>query len=177
MVGVVGSAEVRSYDGFDDLFREEFSAVVHAAYLITGNRATATEIAQDAFTEAVVRWRKIQNYDRPGAWVRRSAIRKAVKVRQRDERRRRLSIEASKPDVQQFSDDSVGRIGPILAVLSPKQRAMVVLHYIDGLAVHEAADIVGCRPATASVHLHRARERLAKQYGDETNLGKVIIDA
>ena len=54
-----------------------------------------------------------------------------------------------------------------LQQLSPTQRAAVVLHYFDDLPVAEVAEALGCKPATASVHLHRARARLAELLGEQ----------
>jgi RNA polymerase sigma-70 factor (ECF subfamily) len=42
------------------------------------------------------------------------------------------------------------------------QRAAVVLHYLEDLPTDEVARALGCRPATARVHLHRARIRLGE---------------
>jgi RNA polymerase sigma factor (sigma-70 family) len=50
--------------------------------------------------------------------------------------------------------------------LSPAQRAAIVLHYFEDRPVSEVADLLGCKPATASVHLHRARVRLAELLGE-----------
>ncbi len=144
-------------EGFDDLFHEEQDAILRAAYLVTGNQAIAAEVAQDAFAQAIVHWDKIRHYDRPGAWIRRVAIRQAVRIRRRDGRRYKLMIEASVTKPQRRSSDPSDRLEAALGVLTPKQRAMIVLHYFDDLPVNEAAEILGCRPATASVHLHRAR--------------------
>jgi RNA polymerase sigma factor (sigma-70 family) len=41
------------------------------------------------------------------------------------------------------------------------------LYYLDDMPVSEVADIVGCSESTVSVHLHRARHRLAEIVGEE----------
>lgn len=159
----------RALDGFDQLFAEEYDAVVSAAYQVTGHRAIATEVTQDAFAEGFARWRKVNRYDRPGAWVRRVAIRNAVKVRDRDRRRIELMVEAA-ADLPPRQDHGLTLdLELALDTLSPHQRAMVVLHYFEDLPVDEAAAVLGYKPATASVHLHRARGRLATALaGEET---------
>jgi DNA-directed RNA polymerase specialized sigma24 family protein len=45
----------------------------------------------------------------------------------------------------------------------------VVLFYLHDLTTEEVADVLGCRPATARVHLHHARTALAKLLREETN--------
>jgi DNA-directed RNA polymerase specialized sigma24 family protein len=37
----------------------------------------------------------------------------------------------------------------------------VVLFYFEDRSVNEIADLLGCAPGTARVHLHQARRRLA----------------
>ena len=56
--------------------------------------------------------------------------------------------------------------------LPPRQRAVVALYYLEDMSVSEVADIVGCSQSTVSVHLHRARHRLAEIVGEgvETNV-------
>src|SRR6476661_9829005 len=75
---------------FDALFRREFGAITRTAYLVVGDWEVAREIAQDAFVQVLRHWRKVQEMESPGGWVRRVAIRDAVRSRRRDARGRRL---------------------------------------------------------------------------------------
>lgn len=156
--------------GFDEVFRSEFPAIVRAAFLVTGDQETAKEVAQDAFAEAFARWRRVSRYDRPGAWIRRVAIRSAVRVRERDRRREELSAQTvPRPGTSEPADLSAA-----LDALSAKQRAVVVLHYFEGLSVEETADVLDCEPSTASVHLHRARRRMADVLGETEETADAI---
>lgn len=49
------------------------------------------------------------------------------------------------------------------------QRTAVVLFYFEDRPVAEIADLLGCAPATARVHLHKARRRLAATLGGEVD--------
>lgn len=151
-------------DDYERVFRAEHDAIVRTAYLVTGDRETAREVAQDAFAELHRHWRKVRGYDKPGAWLRRVAIRRAVRVR----RTRTRWGEAPLPD-DLPAPVTPGLDAELLASLrrlSPAQRAAVVLHYFEDRPVSEVADLLGCKPATASVHLHRARVRLAELLGE-----------
>jgi RNA polymerase sigma factor (sigma-70 family) len=44
---------------------------------------------------------------------------------------------------------------------------VIALYYLEDMSVSEVADIVGCSTSTVSVHLHRARHRLAEIVGEE----------
>jgi RNA polymerase sigma-70 factor (sigma-E family) len=149
---------------FSWMFREEYPAVVRTAYLILGDRAAAEDVAQEAFIRLYARWAKISKYERPGAWVRRVAIRLAGRAR----RARRITFALSENHV-------AGQVVPpdpdlqrALLALPPSQRAAVVLHYLEGRPVAEVGSILGCATATAKVHLHRARKRLGALLGEET---------
>ena len=72
---------------FEELFDAEFPAVVRAAFVVCQDLGRAEDLAQEAFLELLRHWRRVSRYDRPGAWVRRVAIRKAVQVTKREARR------------------------------------------------------------------------------------------
>src|SRR5437870_12188450 len=76
---------------FDALFRREFGPITRTAYLIVGDWEVAREIAQDAFVQVLKHWKKVQEMESPGGWVRRGAIRDAGRSRGRDARGRTSS--------------------------------------------------------------------------------------
>jgi len=145
---------------FDDVFRDDYRDVVRVVAPIVGSVADGEAVAQDAFLKAFVRWRRVGGYDRPGAWVRRVAIRDAVRFAER--RRRRPSPDA--PPGADLEQAAVARLdlARALGLLSPRQRACVVLHHLTDLPVAEVADALGCAEPTVRVHLHRARAVLAR---------------
>src|SRR4051794_39382461 len=119
----------------------------------------AKEVTQDAFVALLRAWRKVSRYERPGAWVRRVAIRLAVRAVRRHEHRARGERWAAEPAGPTSSRDldvwDAGRSLPA------RQRAAVVLFYFEDRPVVEVADMLGCSPQTARVHLFRARKRLS----------------
>ena len=60
-VSVVAPARTTS---FDDFYRQHGRAVVGLAFSLTADWAVAEEIAQDAFVQAYVRWRQLQDHPR-----------------------------------------------------------------------------------------------------------------
>ena len=149
---------------YDLLFSVEFPAIMRTVYLILHDLDRAEDIAQDAFVQLLKHWRKVSRYDRPGAWVRRVAIRLAMDSMRRERLRSVLerSIEPA-PDPVPADVDVLGAIRD----LSGMQKAAVVLFYFEDRPVTEIADILGCSDSTARVHLHRARQHLAAVLGEE----------
>jgi RNA polymerase sigma-70 factor (ECF subfamily) len=62
---------------------------------------------------------------------------------------------------------ALARVWDAAAGLSPQQRAVLVLHVQEELAMSEVADVMGCAEATARVHLHRALTALRATLGKE----------
>ena len=150
-------------DGFDGLFRREFAPICRTAYLIVGDWEVAREITQDAFVKALRHWRRVSGLDRPGAWVRRVAIRDAVRAR-RKESRQRTAIPA---DASTDLDHDMVDVQRALLELPGRQRAAVVLHYLDDRPVAEVAALLGCSEGTVKTHLARARIALGARLGEE----------
>jgi len=146
--------------GFDEIFVAEFAAVERTVFLVVHDRELAKEVTQDAFVALLGAWRKVSRYDRPGAWVRRVAIRLAIRALRKNESRSRAERQASEPPVATSSRDL--DVWRAVRTLPAQQRAAVALFYLEDRSVHDVADILGCSPRTARVHLFRARRRLGE---------------
>jgi RNA polymerase sigma factor (sigma-70 family) len=150
-------------DAFTWFFRAEFPAVVKTVWLVVHDRGRAEEITQDAFVQLLLRWPKVARYQRPDAWVRRVAIRMAVRALRRAALGRALEGELEAPTLPAPVD-----VDLLAAVrrLPPAQRAAVVLFYFEDRPVAEIAQILGCAESTAKAHLFKARRRLAELLGE-----------
>src|SRR5262245_54646946 len=65
---------------FADLYRRELPAVIALAYVLSGSRAAAEDLAQDACLAAHRRWDAVGAYDNPAAWVRRVCVNRATSL-------------------------------------------------------------------------------------------------
>jgi RNA polymerase sigma factor (sigma-70 family) len=150
-------------DDYDWFFRDTYPAVVLAARMILQDRQGAEDVAQEAFVRLARHWAKVSKYDRPEAWVRRVAIRIAVK-----EVRKRRMLGALVPEGESRHVDEPYDIDLMNAIrqLPAMQRAAVVLFYLEDRPLLEIAHILDCSESTAGVHLHRGRRRLAHLLGD-----------
>ncbi|MDP9221777.1 MAG: SigE family RNA polymerase sigma factor [Actinomycetota bacterium] len=149
---------------FSWFYQAEFPAVVRTIFLILHDRGRAEEIAQESFIQLLSRWKKVSAYDHPDAWVRRVAIRLAIRATRRDRLRLRLEVGVEPPAAPGPIDVDLVRA---IRTLSPAQRAAVVLFYFEDRPVAQVARILNCSDATAKVHLHRARKRLGQLLGEE----------
>lgn len=149
---------------FERLFVAEYQAVTHSVYLIVQDVGRAEDVTQDAFLELLRHWPKVAAYDRPGAWVRRIAIRNAVHMVRRE--RLRSVLERGVRGQSAPGPADVDLINAIRR-LPAMQRAAVVLFYFEDRPLAEIATVLGCSEPTARVHVHRARRRLAELLGEE----------
>jgi RNA polymerase sigma factor (sigma-70 family) len=122
------------------------------------DRAAAEDALHDAFAEGLRR-PPLQS-DNVAGWLFRVALRKA--------HRRRwtfFSLSAVQPDPH----DDVARIldrleaGRLLALLSERQRAIVVAHYYLGFTHAETAELFRVRPGTVSATLAKALASMRKE--------------
>lgn len=126
------------------------------------------ERAKDAVQETLVKaWRdlpSLRDADRFDAWLRQLLVRSAIdEVR----RGRRMSMEVALIDFDHPRiDDASTFVADREALergfrrLDPEQRALVVLHYYQGLPLAEAAAALRMPVGTAKSRLFRAREAL-----------------
>ncbi len=139
---------------FRDLYEREYAAVFRAAYVVSGDREAAEDATQEAFARALARWRRLERESWVAGWVMKTAINVA-----RRQRRRRPVVQpspAQEPDAEAVLD-----LRRAIARLPRRQQEAVVLHYLVGLPIGEAARAMGCREGTVKVHLSRARAALA----------------
>jgi RNA polymerase sigma-70 factor (ECF subfamily) len=109
-------------------------------------------------------WRKVSAYQRPEAWVRRVAIRMAVRQQKRDRLRTVLERAADRPPSGGSTDFDLAEA---MKDLSPTQRAVVVLYYYEDRPTAEIVEILGMSQSTVRVHLSRARRHLADLLREE----------
>lgn len=152
---------------FRALFTASFATVATTVRLVVGDRAVAEEITQDAFIQLLTHWKKVSRYDRPDLWVRRVAIRAAQRERHRTWRRSQLERSLTPPVGTAAEDSHDDQVRAAISTLPPKQRAVVVLFYLEDLPMADVADLVGCSVSTGWSQLHTARKRLAVLLAEE----------
>src|SRR6266566_3881985 len=108
---------------YEVLFSVEFPAVMKTVYLIVHDLDRAEDVTQDAFVQLLRHWKKVSTYERPGAWVRRVAIRLAVDAVRRERVRALLERKVEPPHMRGPVDVDVMRA---VRQLTGMQRAAVV---------------------------------------------------
>lgn len=147
---------------FDAFYRAEYRRVVAIAQSLTGDRAVAEELAQEGFVAAHRRWGRVSGYDRPGDWVRRVVINRAISVhRRRDAERRALVRVGRRDDAVPAVPDEDAWLWDQVRSLPPRQAQAIALVYVEDLPLERVATILGCAETTVKTHLKRGRDTLA----------------
>jgi len=154
--------------GFDELYRRDFRALAALAYGLSGSRAAAEELAQEAFLAAHRRWDEISRYDDPGAWLRRVVVNQSVSgVRRRIAERRALARLGSQRVLPSVLPDEDEEVWAAVRALPQRQAQVVALFYVDDRSVGDIARILECAEGTVKAHLHAARQALVRKLGNE----------
>jgi RNA polymerase sigma factor (sigma-70 family) len=151
---------------FAALFAEEFENVFRTIYRIVGEKEAARDATQEAFARAYAHWKRVSTLDRPGAWVRRVAIRIAVHSVRGLLRQQRIAQRLHEPPAETEANPDLHRA---LLSLPRVQRAAIVLHYFEGRPIVEVGELLDCSEGAAKVRLHRARKRLGELLGEEVD--------
>jgi RNA polymerase sigma-70 factor (sigma-E family) len=154
-------------DLFDDFFRATYVGAVRLAHLLTGDRWSAEDIAQEAYSRLHPRYAEL---DRPAAYLRVSLVNAAQSYhRRRGREEDRLRRVTPPPGTDGAVVAAVAADGDALELLDAidrlpyRQKAVVVLRYYEDLPEAEIAAVLGCRPGTVKSLASRALSRLSKE--------------
>lgn len=154
-------------EAFERLCRVEYAAVVRTAWLVTGDREEAADVAQETFVRAYERWRQVSVMDRPGAWLQRVAANLAISWRRRQHVRSsaRARLTAGATERAPESDVLDEELLRALDLLTPAQRAVIVLRYFADQSVDDVARALGKRPGTVRALTSQGLGRLRQALG------------
>lgn len=137
------------------------------AYLLTGDRAAAEDLVQEAFVRTFARRRAVQGGAVEG-YVRRAILTIYIDgYRRRGRWRDRLHLLATPESVEGPCDRQAdaAEVRDALAGLPRRQRACVVLRFYDELSIAEIATSLGIADGTVKRYLSMAMEHLEHALG------------
>lgn len=156
---------------FGEFMRNRASLLHQSAYLLCGDWHLAHDLVQDTLVKAYEHWPRVRQADSPDAYVRRILLNEA---RGRWRRRERTVAVARFPEgrepVAADATDEVARRAGLLQALHTlplRQRATVILRYVEGMSERETAAVLGCSEGTVKSQSARALGTL-RSYLDRT---------
>jgi RNA polymerase sigma-70 factor (ECF subfamily) len=157
---LVERARQGDHEAFAVLVDGSLARLDAAARLIVRDPELARDAVQDGFIRA---WRDLpglRDPDRFDAWLRRLIVNSCLDLLRR-RRRRAQEVELTPLHSPVASDPSGAladreEVHAALRRLDPGQRAVVAMHYLLGMPLHEVASSLGIPIGTAKSRLHYA---------------------
>jgi RNA polymerase sigma-70 factor (ECF subfamily) len=147
-------------DTFETFFEQQYTNLLKAMYLVTGNRHEAEEITQDAFVRALERWERVRKADNRAGYLYRIAVNLyRSKLRRLARGARKTPKPTPEADPFEAADDR-DAVGRAMTSLSEGQREALIMVDWLGMTDEEAAAVLGISPVTVRVRRHRARANL-----------------
>jgi len=148
-----------------EVYERSAPAGFRLAYLLTGDRALAEDLVQEAFLRFVGRLHHLREPEAFDAYLRRTIVNLSKDVF----RRRAIERSYLERHTTEFREGHTDRDvaayesrRTALLSLPPRQRAAIVLRYYEDLQESEIAGVLQCRPATVRSLVARGLEALRK---------------
>jgi RNA polymerase sigma-70 factor (ECF subfamily) len=159
---LVRAAQRGSEDAVAQLFTRHWGSAYRAAFLVTGDRAAAEDIAQEAFLAAL---RALPRFDlrRPlRPWLHRIVVNRAIDFSRARALRSELSADAAREAAAPEHAPLGGEVVAALMELGPEQRAVVVLRYLLEYTPGEIGRLLDLPRGTVNSRLRRGLDALGE---------------
>ena len=148
------------FDGLEAFVAERGNALLATASLLAGDRASGEDLLQLALERLMRNWKRV--HGDPEGYLRRTLYHLAVD-RWRLLKRRREVLVAVEPPPQPDRTDVLAlrqALVQALALLPSRQRAVLLLRYLEQRSEAETAEILGCSVGTVKSSAARGLARL-----------------
>ena len=171
----IKKAQNGNRNAFDNLIKKYSPRIYYLLLDMTSNTEDAQDLTQETFLKA---FQKIGGYRSEAmfsTWLYRIAYNIGIDFARRKKRRRSVGLDhfmmKKTPDNNEYKSNGIDiwekeAVTGALKKLTHSQRAATILYYYHGFRMKEIGEILGCREATARVHLFRALGRLRLQLKD-----------
>jgi RNA polymerase sigma factor (sigma-70 family) len=149
--------------GLAELYERNVPDAVRLAYLLTGDREVARDLAHEAFARAVGRLAHLRQADAFGPYLRRAVV-NLSKNHFRSRSRERSAVErVTQPEPAPSAERAVverDALRTALLALPERQRAAIALRFYLDLPEDQTAETLRCRPGTVRSLVSRGMQSL-----------------
>lgn len=144
---------------FEEFVRARSHALARTAFLVTGDRQLAEDLLQTALFRTARNWYRIDG--RPEAYARRILYTQNISWWRARRHVREQPLEAWHDRPTSDRDGALRTdVHVALARLTPRQRTVLVLRYVEDLTETQVAELLGIRPGTVKSTAREAAARL-----------------
>ena len=155
------------HEWVEELFKAHVDGVYNVAFRVTWNRSDADDVVQATFVKAFQRLDQLSDRSKARSWLFQVAYREAITVIRR---RRELPTDPVDLPTEQSSlpdpaDSAVAsaiatKLSEALQRIGPDERLAVVLRDVEGLPMHEVAEVLDIGLSAAKMRVQRGRQSL-----------------
>jgi RNA polymerase sigma-70 factor (ECF subfamily) len=138
-------------------------------YRIVHNVSDAQDLTQEAFIKALQHQEQLKDEQKAAHWLSRIATNTAIDFMRRSSRATFCEIDQTVPESHMESpEQSLLRaeqrnyLEDGLRLLSPRERAALMLRDVEGLPAEEVAKLLNCSKATVRSHIANARTKFRR---------------
>jgi RNA polymerase sigma factor (sigma-70 family) len=164
-IALIQKAKNGDRSAFSELIEGHYDFIFRTACKWTGKRSDAEDIAQEVCIKLATAIRSFDGRSAFTSWLYRVTI-NMVRDMQRSTSRRGRTVDAF--TLVHPEDDPGGQeeattarqLWQAVSALPDKQREAIMLVYAEDMNHADAAEIMGCKEATVSWHIHEAKKTL-----------------
>lgn len=166
-VGTTSSSTKEHEREFEVLFDRHYRSLRGLAFVMLGDAARAEEIVMEAYLKAFSGWARLRGMDHPHAYLRQIVVNlcRAKFRREKIELRVNALVHRREETWWEPSRDLRMDLWAAVRTLPERQRACIVLRYLEDMTEREIADAIECSIGTVKSQLSKARAKLERELG------------
>jgi len=157
------AAELDPREDFAAAYETHYRAVYRAVRGVVLDPDLAEDVTQDAFLKAYRARDRYQPTGRVEAWLCTIGVREAISRLRRTALQRRVLEATGRADRSRPAAGTAELLDNLLSALSPKARAVVVLHFLHGYRYREIAAMLRLPEGTVASRLSQALAQMRRQ--------------
>ena len=168
LMEIVPAAALTEQQLQDQFVQQNLRRIFLQIYRIVGNVPDAQDLTQEAFIKALQRQEQLKDDAKAAHWLSRIATNTALDFLRRSGRVTYCELEtaperhAESPEEILLRGESREYLEEGLAVLTPRERAALILRDLEDLPAEEVARRLDCSKATVRSHIANARSKFRK---------------
>jgi len=152
-------------EAFAVIIEGHYDLIYRTAYKWCGSRTDAEDVAQDVCVKLAAALKSFDGRSAFSSWLYRvtlNAVRDMQRARGRHDRKAGALALVSPDDAPPEQEDATAasELWQAVRTLPDQQRDAVLLVYAEDMSHREAGEIMGCKEATVSWHIHEAKKTL-----------------
>jgi len=157
------AAELDPRDDFAAVYEAHYQAVYRVVRGVVLDPDLAEDVTQDAFLKAYRARNRFQPTGRVEAWLCTIAVREAISRLRWRAFQRRMVDAAGRASASRPPAGTAALLDELLSTLSPRARAVVVLHFLHGYRHREIAAMLRVPQGTVASRLSQALAQMRRR--------------